>query len=302
MFAVVMLTVYLLYRQVVSPSQVAQIASDTKSVSCQTLVESISFNTECGEGYFKTATYTCKNGVSQKLGGGSCQNSVEMIAEAQKICGQICNVALSSPYASSRPSPIPSNPPKPTDSPLPSGCYYQQVQCVQAPCEKLVVCNTANSPIPSPVASRAPSPIPSQVPSPLSSPYITRDPSPVPSPSLKASTSTSNTCAKQLGSWKYRESCGNGNYRYLDFTCMGDKDNQVMGGSSLCKSEAAWLNEAKQACRSAACGGLASQAPSPTPVATAAPKSSKQDFWSCYRQCRSSSRSFISCYRSCRSR
>ncbi len=46
------------------------------------------------------------------------------------------------------------NTPRPTATPAPEGCHYQQVQCFRAPCDPILVCNS-----PSPSASPLPTPI-----------------------------------------------------------------------------------------------------------------------------------------------
>lgn len=53
-------------------------------------------------------------------------------------------------YPPSSPTPTPSATPLPSPVPTPpSGCYYQQVQCIQAPCNPILVCPSP-TPIPSP--------------------------------------------------------------------------------------------------------------------------------------------------------
>lgn len=74
-----------------------------------------------------------------------------------------------------------------TPSPLPSGCSYQQVQCVQAPCPPILVCEggdatpsaTSQPPQPTTFPGGGGSPQPS--PSPTASPVPTTVPSPFPS-------------------------------------------------------------------------------------------------------------------------
>ena len=43
-----------------------------------------------------------------------------------------------------------------TQPPAPPGCYYQQVQCVQAPCEPVLVCPDTPTPTPSKLDSSEP--------------------------------------------------------------------------------------------------------------------------------------------------
>lgn len=294
---------YLLSKSLVSP-QVALIETGSTPPNCQTLVESLSFSKECSEGYFQSATYTCKNGTTSNNFGRSekCYSADEIIASVQTSCGQICEAVVKSPVPSALPSAscvpnpckegamcklmalpdgqsycpqsstTPPTQPRPTNTPVPSGCYYQEVKCIQAPCDKILVCNPSPTPIPTPTYSTAPS----------------------------ATPSANSTCGKQLSTWKYRESCGNGSYRYVDFNCIGDKDTQTMGGISSCEPESVWLNNAKNTCRAATCTTLSS--PTPTPNVVVSQPAPKQDYWSCYRDCRSSRKSFIACYRSCRMR
>lgn len=56
---------------------------------------------------------------------------------------------------STSPSPAASQSPKLCPSPVPNGCYCQQVQCVQAPCDAVVICPSAI-----PAVSPSPSPSP----------------------------------------------------------------------------------------------------------------------------------------------
>lgn len=58
----------------------------------------------------------------------------------------------------------------PTPSPTPPpGCHYQQVQCIQAPCDQILVCATPTATpyhSPSPTPTKSPSPSPTSSPSP----------------------------------------------------------------------------------------------------------------------------------------
>lgn len=94
-------------------------------------------------------------------------------------------------------------------------------------------------------------------------PVVTETPF-TPSPSFTPTATTTTSCAKQLGSWSYRVSCGTDSYRYLDFKCQGDEISRTIGGTSSCKSTSTWLSEAKKACLNTAC-------PTSTPVPTLTP-------------------------------
>jgi eight-cysteine-cluster-containing protein len=62
--------------------------------------------------------------------------------------GLIIYVVVSGNQLSPVPSPADTSPtPIPYSTPLPTGCVYQQVQCIKAPCDPILVCTT---PIPSP--------------------------------------------------------------------------------------------------------------------------------------------------------
>lgn len=48
------------------------------------------------------------------------------------------------------------NSPRPTATPAPEGCHYQQVQCFRAPCDPILVCNSpapSPSPLPTPITN-----------------------------------------------------------------------------------------------------------------------------------------------------
>jgi hypothetical protein len=65
--------------------------------------------------------------------------------------------------------------------PLPTGCVYKEVQCIQAPCDPIVVCTSPVPPSGSPLPSS--SPRPSVSPSPRPTPPTTPSPRPSMSPS-----------------------------------------------------------------------------------------------------------------------
>ncbi len=60
-------------------------------------------------------------------------------------------------------SPVPSPTifydPRPTPTPVPQGCYYQQIQCVRAPCNPVLICAS-----PSPTLKPKPTPTPTPLP------------------------------------------------------------------------------------------------------------------------------------------
>lgn len=159
-----------------------------------------------------------------------------------------------------------------------------------------------------PTITTCPNPTPTPTPTPTSAP--TSSPSPVASTIATSSpvsiASTSPLCGKQLNTWKYRESCGNGSYRYVDYTCIGDKDSQTLGSSSSCKTEAVWLENARSSCRDMACPTTTPTSSATTISTTTAPSPSiaprsatKLPFASCYRACRKTKTSFTKCVRSC---
>jgi hypothetical protein len=120
------------------------------------------------------------------------------------------------------------------------------------------ICNVvAQSPVATAMSSARPSMTPT--------PNPTKTPTPNPSPSTSII-----SCAKQLGSWTYREMCSkaNSSYRYLDYKCQGDTQTRTIGGANTCKTTSALISEAKKACLNTAC-----VTPTPTPRPTVRPTS-----------------------------
>jgi hypothetical protein len=81
---------------------------------------------------------------------------------------------------------------------------------------------------------------------------------------------SSNSCAKSLGSWTYKEVCNKQtlSYRYFSYQCIGDKDFVSLGSSTTCNSESTWRMIGREACSKAAC---ATSLPTQTPKATPKP-------------------------------
>lgn len=118
---------------------------------------------------------------------------------------------------------------QPVTQPVPpAGCYYQQVQCVRAPCNPILVCQS-----PTPRPSCAPRPacldgnpacmvaMPEQGWCPASSPRPT--PTPIPTP----------TCQTGVASLKLSNRCGATGFMTYDFSCESGKVGQINSGSCL---------------------------------------------------------------------
>lgn len=74
---------------------------------------------------------------------------------------------------------------------------------------------------------------------------------------------TSNTCQTGLKSYALINNCGNGNYRYISYTCQ-DKTTKTVGDRTSCKSSVRWKEIAKQYCLGkSSCHNLS---PTPTPI------------------------------------
>jgi len=82
----------------------------------------------------------------------------------------------------------------------PEGCYYQQVQCIQAPCNPILVCDTLKS---SPIATASALPSPSPVSTPQS------------------------TCIANVRALTLKDKCGNNGFRTLTFRCNSDVEGRV---------------------------------------------------------------------------
>lgn len=159
--------------------------------------------------------------------------------------------------------------PRPTLAP---GCYEVESWCLQSiigrECPSKVVCPSSASsstPVPTPVVTSVPTAMPTATAQETSIPVT-----------------TPTYCPASLGSWAYKTSCGNGQYRYVEFSCIGDKTTRTLGSSSSCKSESVWTSEARDACRRNTCSTAAPSAEvKPLPSPTVRPS-----LISCYRSCR----------------
>ncbi len=152
------------------------VTSTSNSARCRSGLATFNAKNSCGNTGFTTYSYTCQNGQSGTVGEGTkCVGVAHAYEMAMRACGNRCVVTSSAkpvpspvkPVASCRPRPacldsVPQCkiavtedmcPPSPQLSPVPapSGCYYQQVQCVKAPCEPVLICADAR---PNPVICR----------------------------------------------------------------------------------------------------------------------------------------------------
>jgi hypothetical protein len=174
---VLLLASYLVVRGMMKTAQVAEISGGDIGEACTSLLSTFDMSTACSTAGFKMYTYTCKNNESSVnvISNGSCIGFSEAYAQASKACGSICIVS-SSPTA--RPSSAPTPPPpypspsvassptatatavptataKATPSPIPSGCRMEQVKCIKAPCNPVMVCATPTpTPKPTPIVTR----------------------------------------------------------------------------------------------------------------------------------------------------
>lgn len=165
--------------------------------------------------------------------------------------------------------------------------YTNLFQNAIATCQKACVS-------PSPKETQAPSPTatppssPAYSPRPSYSPTYSIAPSPkasvfettIPRPSSYPSPSV-NACAKQLGSWKFGDSCGPRGYRTMVYQCKGDADMQKMPDTSTCKSEKQWISEATILCQNFQCS---TPTPVPSPIAVVKPPSIPSRY-SCMSKC-----------------
>lgn len=110
-----------------------------------------------------------------------------------------------------------------------NGCYYQAVQCLQAPCEPVLVCPTVNN---------TAIPQPSLLASPSSS--LTPAPSPVSSP---------NAIPTSLGlsSFKAINSCGTSSFKTISYAC-NNSSLEVLLSNGECLDFTRAYNTAYQAC------------------------------------------------------
>jgi hypothetical protein len=166
---------YLLVRSSMKSAQVAEISGGNIGASCTSLLNTFDMAGACSADGFKTYTYSCKTNPSAvtTISNGSCVSFSEAYAQADKACGSICSMPSSAtprpsatPTAPPYPSPtlvpspiasataIPTPTPKVTPSPIPSGCRMEQVKCIKAPCNPVMVCTT-----PTPTAIPKPSPV-----------------------------------------------------------------------------------------------------------------------------------------------
>ena len=114
-------------------------------------------------------------------------------------------------------------------SPAPSGCVWVTTQCLVAPCPIVLQC-------------ASPSPSPTGIPA---------------------------YCYPKSIQIYYQEQCGSGEYRYAKYKCYETDSERVMGGSSSCKSLAAWNQEVQYEC-SLVCPFPSTPPSSPRP--TSSPK------------------------------
>jgi hypothetical protein len=159
--AVALVTVgYLVFKNTVQKADINMIAPPAfEPAPCG--LSDLQLSVSCGDNMFKSAVITCadKSSVTENTA-TSCRTAELWYKEASVKCSNKC-IATATPVASeiSRP------PATPSLSPAPSGCTYQNVQCVKAPCNPVLVCAVQTSLAPSPVASAVPSPVPSSIPS-----------------------------------------------------------------------------------------------------------------------------------------
>jgi hypothetical protein len=173
---VILLAGYLVVRGMMKTAQVAEISGGNIGGSCTSLLNTFDVSSACSADGFKTYTYSCKNNESKVnvISNGSCTSFSDAYAQASKACGSICTTPASatprpsstptppppypSPSAASSPTttaiPVPTATTKATPSPIPSGCRMEQVKCIKAPCNPVMVCTT-----PTPTAVPKPSPI-----------------------------------------------------------------------------------------------------------------------------------------------
>ena len=85
-------------------------------------VKSVTIENRCTGLKAKSVSYQCADGFTGSVGNGStCVLANTLRKQVQDICAQhrLCPI-----------------------TPTPTGCYYQQVQCVKAPCDPILVCPT----------------------------------------------------------------------------------------------------------------------------------------------------------------
>lgn len=116
-------------------------APSLMSSSCG-VVKSITLQSNCGGDSYLSASFTCgaKGKVDRQMDRSTCRSIGDWYANAAATCASRCPKF----------SPVP----KPTVSPVPAGCSYQQVQCIKAPCPKILVC---------PDIGLEPEPVPSSI-------------------------------------------------------------------------------------------------------------------------------------------
>jgi hypothetical protein len=172
---VILLMGYAVVRGMMKSAQVAEISGGNIGGSCTSLLNTFDMAGACSADGFKTYTYTCKTNPSAvtTLSNGSCISFSQAYAQAEKACGSLCAVPSSAtPRPSTTPTPppypsptvvsspvatataVPTSTPKATPSPIPSGCRMEQVKCLKAPCNPVMVCTT-----PTPTAIPKPSPV-----------------------------------------------------------------------------------------------------------------------------------------------
>lgn len=121
--ALVVLGVTLFIRSLMVSPQVAEISGSSNLYGCTSNVATISLQQQCAFGSFKASSFKCRN---SELGMGTvyptCKSYSEIMAEAQRVCGQTCVYPSSTPYPTRTPmsTPAPSGYPYPTRTPMSS--------------------------------------------------------------------------------------------------------------------------------------------------------------------------------------
>ncbi len=123
--------------------------------------------------------------------------------------------------------------------PRPTGgdtCYYMDVQCVQAPCNPVLVCpNPSSTPVPSaPVYT--PYPLPSLVSTPMPQPSI-------------------NPTLSGVASFVSKGSCGSNHFLTISFSCMDGRMEEV--SNNVCTDVFSAFKLAYTSCVSTGIGGYA---------------------------------------------
>lgn len=134
---------YFVFKQNVQKADINMIAPPAYvPVSCG--VSDLQLMGTCGDNMFSSATTTCADGSIVKSDlPSSCKNAADWYTFASDKCANKCM---------STPPPIASESAKPITSPVPSGCFYQAVQCIKAPCDPVLVCTVRPTSTPTSIA------------------------------------------------------------------------------------------------------------------------------------------------------